>query len=748
MQPESRSPWSVVAAVFVGLWTVGVTWALQGGWWLVSDVLPSFGQDAPLAGGVVVGVINALLVAVPAALLRFSGRPAVQASGAAWLGGAGLVGVLAVSRAVPVAYHEWLLFCQFLIFGVVAVVARWAHRKRDRERDAFGWGLAAGLASALPWAWAGSLGGWVESVLAVLVCAAVGACAGELLDSRFWIPFRIPGRARLLWVGGLVAGVALLLVAASSGAWGPNLLLMAVLPPLGFAAAALHRPAGVAALVSAATLGPLAFVDPEELSLLLNLETRDIGYWALLAVAGSLAVAVLLFVGYGLAVPREAGRPVLAGTVAVLMLLAGLGVYFGVGRPGFHGDRMFVILKSQANLDGVHGTAVQAALRGHAEASQRGLLAALRDLSLGYRAYYLVNAVEVDASDPVTRAWLSARDDVDRVLTSPHLRPLPEGPEVAKGTLPAPTEPEWNLNLIGAPTAWETGARGQGIVIGTSDSGVGMVPAVADGYRGGSDSWYDPWNGSKTPQDHGGHGTHTLGSALGRGGIGVAPEAKWIGCVNLDRNMANPAYYLDCLQFMLAPGGDPTRAPNILTNSWGCPPEEGCDHDTLAQALKGLKAAGIFFVAAAGNSGPACGTADDVPALYPESLTVGAVNKDREVTSFSSRGPAGGRVKPDVVAPGEGVVSAMPGGGYAALDGTSMATPHVAGVVALMWSANPALIGDVDRTRQILRATASPVTKVDKASEPIDACGGDPENVRGAGLVDAAAAVTAARAAR
>ncbi|WP_412540687.1 S8 family serine peptidase [Longispora sp. K20-0274] len=741
MQPESRSPWPVVAAVAVGLWTVGVTWVLQSGWWLVADLLPSFGLDAPPAVAVVVGLVNALLVAVPAALLRLSGRPAVQAAGTAWLLGAGLVAALAGSRAIPVAYHEWLLLCQLLIFGLCDL----ALRRRRQEGGGRLWGLAAGVAVALPWAWAGSLGGWFETFLAVLVALAVGVCAGSLLD---WAPFRALGRGRRLWCGGLVVGVAFLLVGASAGAAGTNLLLMAVLPPLGFAAAALHRPAGVAALVGAATLGPLAFVDPEELSLLLNLETRDIGYWALLAVACSLAVAILLFVGYGLAVPRDAGRPLLAGGLAVLMLLAGLGVYFGVGRPGFHGDRLFAILKSQASLEGVRGTAVQPALRGHAEETQRDLLAALKDRGLGYRSYYLVNAVEVDASDPVTRDWLAKRGEIDRVLFSPRLRPLPEPPAVAKGPLPAPTGPQWNLELIGAPTAWATGAKGQGIVIGTSDSGVGMVPAVADGYRGGADSWYDPWNGSKTPQDHGGHGTHTLGSALGRGGIGVAPEATWIGCVNLDRNMANPAYYLDCLQFMLAPGGDPTRAPNVLTNSWGCPAEEGCDRNALAQALRGLKAAGIYFVAAAGNSGPGCGTADEVPALYPESMTVGAVDKDRQVTSFSSRGPAAGRVKPDVVAPGAEVVSAMPGGGYAAMDGTSMATPHVAGVVALMWSANPALIGDIDRTTAILRETASPVTKVDRASEPIDACGGDPANVRGAGLVDAAAAVNAARAAR
>jgi len=97
-----------------------------------------------------------------------------------------------------------------------------------------------------------------------------------------------------------------------------------------------------------------------------------------------------------------------------------------------------------------------------------------------------------------------------------------------------------------------------------------------------------------------------------------------------------------------------------------------------------------------------------------------------------------------VLAPGVGVVSAMPGGGYAALDGTSMATPQVAGVVALMWSANPALIGDLTRTRQILRDTATPAEPTYRSDNPTDACGG-PANVTGAGQVDAYAAVRAAQ---
>ncbi len=204
--------------------------------------------------------------------------------------------------------------------------------------------------------------------------------------------------------------------------------------------------------------------------------------------------------------------------------------------------------------------------------------------------------------------------------------------------------------------------------------------------------------------------------------VGVAPDAEWIGCANLQRNLGNPAFYLDCLQFMLAPfqvggdpfvDGDPTRSANVLNNSWGCPEShEGCDPASLQPAVDALEAAGIFVVASAGNSGPRCGTVEDPIAIYADAFSVGAVDQEGNLASFSSVGPVtvdgSGRLKPDIAAPGVEVWSAFPNSTYAALDGTSMAGPHVAGVVALMWSANPALIGDVARTAEILRMTAQP----------------------------------------
>ncbi|NTU81201.1 MAG: S8 family serine peptidase, partial [Chloroflexales bacterium] len=223
-------------------------------------------------------------------------------------------------------------------------------------------------------------------------------------------------------------------------------------------------------------------------------------------------------------------------------------------------------------------------------------------------------------------------------------------------------------------------------------------------------------------------------------------------------NLGNPAHYLDCMQFMLAPyapgsdpltAGDPARAAHVLNNSWGCPPVEGCDPQSLEPAVRALRAAGIFVVASAGNEGDRCGSVSDPIAIYDAALSVGAIDAQGNVTAFSSRGPVtvdgSARTKPDLVAPGDEILSAAPGGTYARASGTSMAGPHVAGVVALMWSANPRLVGDIDRTERILLETAAPYT-----GEGGLGCAGDgaASNVYGHGVVDAYAAVLAAQAAR
>jgi hypothetical protein len=608
------------------------------------------------------------------------------------------------------------------------------------------WGAAAGLIILAPFILAGGFGGLLETILAACAAITLGWLASSALDGPFWRSFD-PSRARRIWLGGLIAGVTLALIAGGTGGNGVQILLLLVLPPLGFAAAALRSIGPLAAL---AAFGPLAFVDPVEVNIFLS--TEDVFYWAMVAAVAALLLGLVIGLVYGLAsnALARASRALAGATAAIVAVGAGV-LYVFAGQPGFFGDRLFVVLKEQASLEGLPTTtglgpgrdqrveAVYRRLVEHANRTQAPLRHDLDNLHLRYTPYYLVNAITV-IGGPEVRAWLQTRDDVDRVLLDQRLRPLPRPLSISKGDITAPPKnPQWNLQLIGAPEVWPQ-ARGRGIVVGSSDSGVdGTHPALAAGYRGGDDSWYDPWNDSTSPVDHGGHGTHTLATAVGKEQVGVAPDAQWIACVNLDRDMGSPSFYLDCMQFMLAPfphGGDPfkdgrpARAPHVLTNSWGCPPLEGCDYWTLRPATDALAAAGIAFVAAAGNAGDRCSSITDPPATDVSAFTVAAVNEQRQVTSFSSRGqPASG--KPDIAAPGEHILSALPGNTYGYLDGTSMATPHVAGAVALLWSLHPELVGDLAATYTRLKESARPVSGTPTCGKDEDA---------GAGIVDVARA--------
>jgi subtilisin family serine protease len=280
-------------------------------------------------------------------------------------------------------------------------------------------------------------------------------------------------------------------------------------------------------------------------------------------------------------------------------------------------------------------------------------------------------------------------------------------------------------------------------------------------------AWYDPWDGRPAPWDDSGHGTHTAGTAVGRDGenqIGMAPGARWIACRNMRHGMGNPGSYVSCMEYLLAPfpqegdplhDGDPARGAHVVNNSWGCPTEEGCEPGTLRPGLDNLRVAGQMMVVSAGNEGPVCSTVQDPPAIYDSVLSVGAVTQQEEAAGFSSRGPVAAdgsqRAKPDLVAPGVEIRSSVPNG-YASMGGTSMAGPHVAGAVALLWSAEPGLVGDVDGTEALLMETALPLTvDAECASDPLArglvcGCGDDgpgvvPNMVYGWGQVDVWAAV-------
>jgi len=395
------------------------------------------------------------------------------------------------------------------------------------------------------------------------------------------------------------------------------------------------------------------------------------------------------------------------------------------------------------------------------QAPLRGWLA---QRGVAYEAFYLVNAIRLPANRALL-ADLADRSDVSRIELNPAVRGI--SPRIAPTVrAQAVAGVEWNVALIGAQAVWNTyGVHGEGIVLAGNDTGVEWThPALQAHYRGWNGTaadhnrnWLDAIANSAAPLDDLNHGTHTMGTMVGDDGqgnqIGVAPGARWIACRNMDHGVGSPSSYLACFQFFLAPyphngdpftDGDPALASHAINNSWVCPPSEGCSVGTLQSAVETLRAAGIVVVVSAGNEGPLCSTVGDPPAIYQAAFSVGASDASDQIAGFSSRGPVladgSGRRKPDITAPGVNVRSSVRGGGYAGgWSGTSMAAPHVAGAVALLWSAAPSLIGKVALTEEILQVTSHPYTTTQN-------CGGDnadtlPNNVWGWGRLDVLRAV-------
>jgi subtilisin family serine protease len=434
-----------------------------------------------------------------------------------------------------------------------------------------------------------------------------------------------------------------------------------------------------------------------------------------------------------------------------------------------------VYLHDQADLSAAYtiadwsarGEYVYRTLADWATSHQRELLAQLSARGLTYQPFWVVNAVRVHGSVADAQA-LASRGDVAFVRAN-RTAALP--PEQLAAAIPATCSPEqpsnticWGLRKIGVDRVWrELGVDGRGVVVGTIDTGVSYLhPALSPSYRGSlgsgrydhNHSWFQPGGIQPFPNDDSGHGTHTMGTlvgagsaAAGRPAVGVAPGARWITAKGCDKFSCKEADLIAAAQWMLAPTAlDGTRPrpdlrPLIVSNSWA-----GAGGDRWYGGYTAAwRAAGIFPVFAAGNAGSgvpqSCGLIA-APGDYPDVVGVGATDASDKITTFSLFGPTiDGRMKPDFSAPGGSIVSTWNSGAdYQTLSGTSMATPHVAGVVALLWSANPALIGDYDATYAILRESAKRLSD--------GRCGDSlvgPNNVYGNGRVDAFAAVTRAR---
>ncbi|MGC8874042.1 MAG: S8 family serine peptidase, partial [Chloroflexia bacterium] len=476
---------------------------------------------------------------------------------------------------------------------------------------------------------------------------------------------------------------------------------------------------------------------------------------------------------------------VLRSLVALGLILAGLVSVSFPGRAAAGPERIdpellaqleregqgtfLVYLAEQADLSPAYrirdwyarGRFVYHTLREVADRTQPAVLGALEGLRTTghvthYHRFYIVNLILVRGDATAARA-LARLPQVAAVYPEMRIelvRPVEEQP--------APSTPqtvEWNIQKINADDVWNVyGVTGAGAVVANIDTGVAYEhPALVGQYRGNlgggvfdhNYNWWDPTFSYPYPYPvEGDHGTHTMGTMVGDDGagnqIGVAPGARWIaayGCCPDNETLLSATEWMIAPTDLAGQNPDPDKRPHVVNNSWGGPGGSLI----FNQLLEAQRAAGIFPAFSAGNSGSGCGTLGS-PGDNPAAFNTGATDSNDNIAAFSSRGPDPFHswlgiygVGPEITAPGVGVRSSIPGGGYASYSGTSMASPHTAGAVALLYSAEPKLIGRLDEVEELLRRTAVPRTTTQQ-------CGGVPgssvpNNTYGWGRLDVKAAV-------
>jgi subtilisin family serine protease len=304
--------------------------------------------------------------------------------------------------------------------------------------------------------------------------------------------------------------------------------------------------------------------------------------------------------------------------------------------------------------------------------------------------------------------------------------------------------PGWNIVAVHAPDVWALGHTGQGVVVATMDTGVDLAhPDLRRKWRGGANGWFDPHGVEASPYDAIGHGTQAMGVIVGGSALGVAPDARWIAARLYDGNgRASMSDIHRVFQWLMDPDGDPATvdAPDVVNASWALSGRAaGTCILEFNDDIRALRSAGIAVVFAAGNDGPSAGTSSS-PGNNPGVLSVGAVDRDRVAARQTSRGPSAcdGTTFPRLVAPGVNVrTTDLSHGGQLStttVSGSSLAAPHVAGVMALLIGAFPsASVADLESA--MARAAADL---------------GDPgeDSLYGHGFVDALAAFNSLRNAR
>ncbi len=391
-------------------------------------------------------------------------------------------------------------------------------------------------------------------------------------------------------------------------------------------------------------------------------------------------------------------------------------------------------------------------LRETAARTQAPIIAILEKSGVKYQSFFAGNEIAVTGSDTSVLSQIAALDAVSHVRY-PRTATIEPIPVLTRNLFDFSIDAlDWGLTDTNAPAFWSTfGVQGSGILVANIDTGVQWNhPALDQAFKCASPSdascWADPSNqcgGSAC--DNNGHGTHTMGTMVGDDDptltyqVGMAPDAKWIACKGCETNSCSDASLNACADWILAPGGSPANRPNIVNNSWG---GGGGDAWYLSK-VQAWRAAGIFPVFSSGNPGSTCGAIGS-PSDYQESFATANHQSDGNINSSSGRGPSvyghEPYTKPNISAPGTNICSSVPTNAWnCGYSGTSMAAPHSAGAVALLWSCNSALVGQIDQTFQLLQ---------NSAGAPINAgaCGAPPDGqgnyTYGYGYLDVLAAGT------
>jgi len=359
------------------------------------------------------------------------------------------------------------------------------------------------------------------------------------------------------------------------------------------------------------------------------------------------------------------------------------------------------------------GEYVWNALNEVAAKSQAPVIEYAKQHGLNYTSMLTTNSVLIRGGSPAAANDLAGLPGVAYLRLE---RILELEPIVTDGQ-PAPEyTKDWGLIDTNADDVWALGYQGAGMKVANIDTGVQYNHPALDqafacpGQPGNAACWKDPANicgGSAC--DNVGHGTHTMGTMVGDNDpsltywVGMAPDATWIACKGCESNSCSEGSLNTCADWIVAPNGNPANRPNVVNNSWG---GGGGDNWYLAK-VNAWRAAGIFPAFSAGNSGSSCSTLGS-PGDYQESFGSAAHSSSRTIASFSSRGPSAyghaPYTKPNLSAPGVSICSSVPTNGWnCTYSGTSMASPHTAGAVALIWSACPSYVGQIDSTFQLLQ---------------------------------------------